>query len=281
MKNVIKEFNKRDNNINDRTNVLTVSDPVTLNDNNIQSDLFKNIKIFNKISKSADYQKLINDSSNLFYDKINEEFHNKFITEDKLDNIDILRFKIQNNYYFSKNLLLDEIDQLFINLRKKLDIQINNGTRATYKNKGRRGRRKLNGDLNNNLKNGSNINNKNNESENNNNSMIIEEEKSMSINENNTNNTNNINIKNEDNKYDIDGYIIPIQNYKYKDLYLIYLNTIYIRLIQLIQQLNFDDLFEGDIRIMINNNKLPKSNTSISSLPIKKGFDIITDYHFM
>ena len=279
MKNIIKEFNKKDNNIDGRANILKKKDPVILNDNNIQSDLFKNIKIFNKISKSADYQRIINDSSNLFYDKINEEFHNKFITEDKLDNIDILRFKVQNNYYFSKKLLLDEIDRLFVNLRKKLDIQINNGTRATYKNKGRRGRRKLNGDLNNNLKNGSNINNKNNESENNNNSMIIEEEKSMSINENNTNNTNNINIKNEDNKYDIDGYIIPIQNYKYKDLYIIYLNTIYIRLIQLIQQLNFDDLFEGDIRIMINNNKLPKSNTSISSLPIKKGFDIITDYH--
>ena len=132
MKNVIKEFNKRDNNINDRTNVLTVSDPVTLNDNNIQSDLFKNIKIFNKISKSADYQRIINDSSNLFYDKINEEFHNKFITEDKLDNIDILRFKVQNNYYFSKKLLLDEIDRLFVNLRKKLDIQINNPRRLLY-----------------------------------------------------------------------------------------------------------------------------------------------------
>ena len=42
----------------------------------------------------------------------------------------------------SKKLLLEEIDNLFINIRKKFDIQINNGTRATYKNKGTRGRRR-------------------------------------------------------------------------------------------------------------------------------------------
>ena len=50
---------------------------------------------------------------------------NKFISEEQLDNIDLLRFKIQNNYYFSKKLLLDDIDNMFISIRKKLDIQIN------------------------------------------------------------------------------------------------------------------------------------------------------------
>ena len=149
MKNVIKENNKRDNNIKERTNILKVNDPMTLTENNIQGDGFKNIKIFNKISKSAEYQRLISESSNSFYEHINEEYHNKFISEDKLDNIDLLRFKIQNNYYFSKKLLLEEIDNLFINIRKKFDIQINNGTRATYKNKGTRGRRrKLTNDIN-------------------------------------------------------------------------------------------------------------------------------------
>ena len=264
MKNVIKENNKRDNNIKERTNILKLNDPKTLIGNNMQGDLFKSIKIFNKISKSADYQRIINESSNSFYDYINEEYHNKFISDDKLDNIDLLRFKIQNNYYFSKKLLLEEIDHLFINIRKKFDIQVNNGTRATYKNKGKRGRRKLNGDLNGN--NSININNKID-----NNSMIIEDEKKNDINGTNKNQ--------EDSKYDIDGFIIPIQNYKYKDLYIIYLNTIYIRLIQLIQELNFDDLFENDVKLMISNNKLPKSNMSISSLPIRKEFEIISDYH--
>lgn len=264
MKNVIKENNKRDNNIKERANILKLNDPKTLIGNNMQGDLFKSIKIFNKISKSADYQRIINESSNSFYDYINEEYHNKFISDDKLDNIDLLRFKIQNNYYFSKKLLLEEIDHLFINIRKKFDIQVNNGTRATYKNKGKRGRRKLNGDLNGN--NSININNKVD-----NNSMIIEDEKKNDINGTKNNQ--------EDSKYDIDGFIIPIQNYKYKDLYIIYLNTIYIRLIQLIQELNFDDLFENDVKLMISNNKLPKSNMSISSLPIRKEFEIISDYH--
>ena len=271
MKNVIKENNKRDNNIKERTNILKLNDPKTLIGNtNMQGDLFKSIKIFNKISKSADYQRIINESSNSFYDHINEEYHNKFISDDKLDNIDLLRFKIQNNYYFSKKLLLEEIDHLFINIRKKFDIQVNNGTRATYKNKGRRGRRKMNGDLNGNTStNINNINNINNKSDNN--SMIIENEKN--------NDDSDVSKKQEDNKYDIDGFIIPIQNYKYKDLYIIYLNTIYIRLIQLIQELNFDDLFENDVKLMISNNKLPKSNMSISSLPIRKEFEIISDYH--
>ena len=264
MKNVIKENNKRDNNIKERANILKLNDPKTLIGNNMQGDLFKSIKIFNKIIKSADYQRIINESSNSFYDYINEEYHNKFISDDKLDNIDLLRFKIQNNYYFSKKLLLEEIDHLFINIRKKFDIQVNNGTRATYKNKGKRGRRKLNGDLNGN--NSININNKVD-----NNSMIIEDEKKNDINGTKNNQ--------EDSKYDIDGFIIPIQNYKYKDLYIIYLNTIYIRLIQLIQELNFDDLFENDVKLMISNNKLPKSNMSISSLPIRKEFEIISDYH--
>ena len=281
MKNVIKENNKRDNNIKERTNILKVNDPLTLTENNIQGDGFKNIKIFNKISKSAEYQRLISESSNSFYEHINEEYHNKFISEDKLDNIDLLRFKIQNNYYFSKKLWLEEIDNLFINIRKKFDIQINNGTRATYKNKGTRGRRrKLNNDIN-----GTNSNRKNkngtnginnninilnsingltcngciNENSINNNSMIIEDEKKKD----DINDVVDIKKNQEENKYDVDGFIIPIQNYKYKELYIIYLNTIYIRLVQLIQQLNFDELFEADVRLMINNNKLPKSNMSI------------------
>ena len=49
MKNVIKENNKKDNNIKERTNILKVNDPMTLTENNIQGDLFKSIKTFNKI----------------------------------------------------------------------------------------------------------------------------------------------------------------------------------------------------------------------------------------
>ena len=67
MKNIIKENNKRDNNIKDWTNILKINDPIILCDSNIQGDLFKNIKIFNKISKSAEYQRIINESSNSFY----------------------------------------------------------------------------------------------------------------------------------------------------------------------------------------------------------------------
>ena len=66
MKNVIKENNKKDNNIKERTNILKVNDPMTLTENNIQGDLFKSIKTFNKISKSAEYQRLISESSNSF-----------------------------------------------------------------------------------------------------------------------------------------------------------------------------------------------------------------------
>ena len=38
----------------------------------MQSDLFKNIKKLNIISKSVDYQRIIKEALNLFYDKINE-----------------------------------------------------------------------------------------------------------------------------------------------------------------------------------------------------------------
>ena len=266
IKNVIKENNKKDNNIINRANILKLNDPMILTDNNTQWDIFKNIKTLNKISKSADYQKIINESSNSFYEHINEEYHNHYISVDKLDNIDLLRFKIQNNYYFSKKLLLEEIDHLFINIRKKFDIKINNVTTTINKNTGKRRRKKLKEDLNNGIMKGTNIDGDN--------RMIIEGEQT-SIEYNNTIN----NKDREDNKYNIQGYIIPIQNYKYKDLYIIYLNTIYIRLVQLIQQLNFDELFAEDVSVMINNNKLPKSNISISSLPIRKEFETISDYN--
>ena len=117
MKNYIKENTKKDNDIKERINILKVNDPVILSEDKVKNDLFKSIKSFNKISKKTDYQKLINESSNQFYAHINEESHNKFISEEQLDNIDLLRFKIQNNYYFSKKLLLDDIDNLFISIR--------------------------------------------------------------------------------------------------------------------------------------------------------------------
>ena len=246
MKNYIKENAKKNNDINERINILKVNDPVLLGDDKIKSDLFKSIKGFNKISKKADYQKLINESSNQFYARINEEFHNKFISEEQLDNIDLLRFKIQNNYYFSKKLLLDDIDNMFISIRKKLDIQIN-----TNKIKDKK------------IVNGtSNISNTE--------SMNIEDEKTKETKDRE---------KEEDKVEHIDKYIIPMQNYKYKDLYIIYLNIVYIRLIQLIQSISLDELIEADINLMISNNKLPKSSMSISSMPIRKEFEIISDYH--
>ena len=181
MKNYIKENAKKNNDINERINILKVNDPVLLGDDKIKSDLFKSIKGFNKISKKADYQKLINESSNQFYARINEEFHNKFISEEQLDNIDLLRFKIQNNYYFSKKLLLDDIDNMFISIRKKLDIQINNN--------------KLNDKK---IVNGtSNISNTE--------SMNIEDEKTKETKDRE---------KEEDKVEHIDKYIIPMQNYK-------------------------------------------------------------------
>jgi len=243
MKNYIKENNKKDNDIKERINILKVNDPVVLSEDKIKNDLFKSIKTFNKISKKTDYQKLINDSSNQFYAHINEEFHNKYISDDYLDNIDLLRFKIQNNYYFSKKLLLDDIDSMFINIRKKFDIQI----------KGNKIREKR-------ISNGvSTVSNTE--------SMNIEDEKTKDK------------EKEEDKFEHLDKYIIPVQNYKYKDLYIIYLNIVYIRIIQLVQNISFDELFEADVQLMISNNKLPKSNMSISSMPIRKEFEIIKDYH--
>ena len=114
MKNYIKENNKKDNDIKDKLNILKVNDPEILGENKNKNDIFKSIKAFNKISKKTDYQKLINDSSNQFYAHINEEFHNKYISDENLDNIDLFRLRIQNNYYFSKKLLLDDIDNLFL-----------------------------------------------------------------------------------------------------------------------------------------------------------------------
>jgi hypothetical protein len=133
MKNYIKENNKKDNDIKDRINILKVNDPIVLSEDKVKSDLFKSIKTFNKISKKTDYQKLINDSSNQFYAHINEEFHNKYISENNLDNIDLFRLKIQNNYYFSKKLLLDDIDNMFMNIRKKFDIQIKDNNKKEKK----------------------------------------------------------------------------------------------------------------------------------------------------
>ena len=45
------------------------------------------------------------------------------------------------------------------------------------------------------------------------------------------------------------------------------------------QSIPFDELVEADINLMISNNKLPKSSMSISSMPIRKEFEIISDYH--
>ena len=240
MKNYIKENFKKDNDIKERTNILKVNDPVVLCDDKIRSDLLKLIKTYNKISKKTDYQKLVNDSSNQFYAHINEEFHNKYISENYLDNIDLLRLKIQNNYYYSKKLLLDDIDSMFIYIRRKFDIQIDNSKIKEKK-----------------ITNGVS----------NTESMTIEDEKTKDK------------EKEEDKFEHLAGHIIPIQNYKYKNLYIIYLNIIYIRLVQLIENLSYDELFEADINLMILNNKLPKSSMSISSVPIRKEFEIISDYH--
>ena len=206
MKNYIKENNKKDNDIKDRINILKVNDPIVLSEDKVKSDLFKSIKTFNKISKKTDYQKLVNDSSNQFYAHINEEFHNKYISDDYLDNIDLLRFKIQNNYYFSKKLLLDDIDSMFINIRKKFDIQVK-GNKIREK-------RVCNGVT--------NISNTE--------SMNIEDEKTKDK------------EKEEDKFEHLDKYIIPVQNYKYKDLYILYLNIVYIRIIQLVQNISINDI---------------------------------------
>ena len=124
---------------------------------------------------------------------------------------------------------------MFINIRKKLDIQINDNKIKEKK--------------------------------------IISNTESMNIEDEKTKE------KEEDKYENIDKYIIPIQNYKYKNIYIIYLNIIYIRLIQLIQNIKYDELIENDIKLMISNNKLPKSSISVSSLPIRKEFEIISDYH--
>ena len=260
MKNVIKDYYKNELIDIEKVNILKMNDPEIINDQYYKSDPFKNIKIYNKISKSAEYQRLISECSNTFYERINEEYHNKYIAGDKIDNIDLLRFKIQNNYYFSKKLILDDIDNLFLNIRKKFEIQVNNGTRATYKNKGRKSRKNNN---NNKEMNSINLETSNSNNKSDNNSMIIEEEKSASNKEEN----------------EIDEYIIPIQNYKYKELYISYLNVIYIKFIKLIEDLNFNELIQADIQSMTLENKLPKSNSSLSSVPVRKGFEIITDYH--
>ena len=186
MKNYIKENNKKDNDIKDRINILKVNDPIVLSEDKVKSDLFKSIKTFNKISKKTDYQKLVNDSSNQFYAHINEEFHNKYISDDYLDNIDLLRFKIQNNYYFSKKLLLDDIDSMFINIRKKFDIQVK-GNKIREK-------RVCNGVT--------NISNTE--------SMNIEDEKTKDK------------EKEEDKFEHLDKYIIPVQNYNTK-IYIFYI----------------------------------------------------------
>ena len=250
MKNYIKENNKKDNDIKDKLNILKVNDPEILGENKNKNDIFKSIKAFNKISKKTDYQKLINDSSNQFYAHINEEFHNKYISEDNLDNIDLFRLKIQNNYYFSKKLLLDDIDNMFMNIRKKFDIQIKDNNKKE---------KKLNSNSTNNISSTE--------------SMNIEDEKTKEKEKDKEK-------EKEEDKFEyLDKYIIPIQNYKYKDLYIVYLNIIYIRLIQLVQNLPYDELFESDINLMILNNKLPKSNMLISSVPIRKEFETISDYH--
>jgi hypothetical protein len=103
---------------------------------------------------------------------------------------------------------------MFINIRKKLDIQINENKIKEKK--------------------------------------IISNTESMNIEDEKTKE------KEEDKYENIDKYIIPIQNYKYKNIYIIYLNIIYIRLIQLIQNIKYDELIENDIKLMISNNKLPK-----------------------
>ena len=58
--NIKKKIRKL--NTDDIGNILKLNDPNTLIGNNMQGDLFKSIKIFNKISKSADYQRIINES---------------------------------------------------------------------------------------------------------------------------------------------------------------------------------------------------------------------------
>ena len=45
--------------------------------------------------------------------------------------------------------------------------------------------------------------------------------------------------KEEDKFEHLDKYIIPVQNFKYKDLYIIYLNIVYIRFLSIIAKYSF------------------------------------------
>ena len=85
---------------------------------------------------------------------------------------------------------------------------------------------------------------------------------------------NKFKIKNENDNINL----IPKNNLKYISLYENYLSILYEKLIKLINESNFEKIFEEDIKGMMLENDLPKSNYSISSLPIRKEYEIIEEY---
>ena len=85
----------------------------------------------------------------------------------------------------------------------------------------------------------------------------------------------NFKLKNEN---DNNINLIPKNNIKFISLYQNYLSILYEKLIKLINESNFEKVFEEDINGMISENDLPKSNYSISSLPIRKEYEIIDEY---
>ena len=88
-------------------------------------------------------------------------------------------------------------------------------------------------------------------------------------------NIQNFKLKNEN---DNNINLIPKNNIKFISLYQNYLSILYEKLIKLINESNFEKVFEEDINGMISENDLPKSNYSISSLPIRKEYEIIDEY---
>ena len=128
--NKIKDNNNINNNIYNNINNplnLTLEKIISFYNN---TDLIKKIKISNHLDNNNEYMTTLKTYYTSSLKEINNNYKNIFVTTNCVINIDILRYKAENNYYLNFNMLKEDIDYMFKyindNLNNLINFEINN-----------------------------------------------------------------------------------------------------------------------------------------------------------
>ena len=123
--NKLKDNNSINNNIYNNINNplnLTIEKIITFYNN---TDLIKKIKVSNHLDNNNEYMTTLKTYYTSSLKEINNNYKNIFVTTNCVNNIDILRYKAENNYYLNYNMLKEDIDYMFKYINENLNNLIN------------------------------------------------------------------------------------------------------------------------------------------------------------